>query len=53
MSDKADAPQREMDEDARLEAAAAGVDEGKLVRKLDLYLIPLVMMLYLFSFLDR
>lgn len=30
-----------------------GVDEKKLVRKLDLYLIPLVMALYLFSFLDR
>ncbi|PMB68162.1 putative transporter [Beauveria bassiana] len=29
------------------------VDEKKLVRKLDLYLIPLIMMLYLFSFLDR
>lgn len=30
-----------------------GVDERKLVRKLDLYLIPLIMGLYLFSFLDR
>lgn len=30
-----------------------GVDEKKLVRKLDLYLIWLVMGLYLFSFLDR
>lgn len=30
-----------------------GVDEKKLVRKLDLHLIPLVMGLYLFSFLDR
>ncbi|KAK0625223.1 DNA-repair protein rad2 [Bombardia bombarda] len=30
-----------------------GVDEKKLVRKLDLYLIPLVMALYVFSFLDR
>lgn len=29
------------------------VDEKKLVRKLDLYIIPLVMALYLFSFLDR
>jgi hypothetical protein len=28
-------------------------DEKKLVRKLDLYLIPMVMTLYLFSFLDR
>ncbi|CAM1509126.1 Fc.00g028650.m01.CDS01 [Cosmosporella sp. VM-42] len=29
------------------------VDEKKLVRKLDLHIIPLVMALYLFSFLDR
>ncbi|KAK7700383.1 hypothetical protein SLS64_010991 [Diaporthe eres] len=32
---------------------AGGVDERKLVRKLDLYLIWLVMSLYAFSFLDR
>jgi hypothetical protein len=36
-----------------LEAKAARVDERKLVRKLDLYIIPLVMALYLFSFIDR
>ena len=29
------------------------VAEKKLVRKLDLYLIPVVMLLYLLSFLDR
>ena len=29
------------------------LEEKRLVRKLDLYLIPLVMSLYLFSFLDR
>lgn len=29
------------------------VAEGKLVRKLDLYLVPVVMLLYLLSFLDR
>lgn len=29
------------------------IDEKKLVRKLDLHIIPLVMVLYLFSFLDR
>jgi fucose permease len=29
------------------------IDERKLVRKLDLHLVPLVMALYLFSFLDR
>ncbi|KFH48265.1 putative transporter -like protein [Hapsidospora chrysogenum ATCC 11550] len=38
------------DEEAEL---AKHVDERKLVRKLDLYLIPLIMGLYLFSFLDR
>lgn len=43
----------EDDEAAQLEARAAQVEEAKLVRKLDLYLIPLIMMLYLFSFLDR
>lgn len=32
---------------------ASTVDEKKLVRKLDLHIIPLVMALYLFSFLDR
>ena len=29
------------------------VFETKLVRKLDLYIIPVVMLLYLLSFLDR
>ncbi len=29
------------------------VAEKKLVRKLDLYIIPVVMLLYLLSFLDR
>jgi hypothetical protein len=28
-------------------------DEKRLVAKLDFYIIPLVMVLYLFSFLDR
>ncbi|KAL7799272.1 major facilitator superfamily domain-containing protein [Trichoderma ceciliae] len=35
------------------ETPLQGVDEKKLLRKLDLYIIPLVMALYLFSFLDR
>lgn len=39
-----------LDEEAEL---AKSVDERALVRKLDLYLIPLIMALYLFSFLDR
>ncbi|KAK2606262.1 hypothetical protein QQS21_003310 [Conoideocrella luteorostrata] len=34
-------------------AASRGVDEKKLLKKLDLYLIPLVMSIYLFSFIDR
>lgn len=29
------------------------VAERKLVQKLDLYIIPFIMLLYLFSFLDR
>jgi hypothetical protein len=29
------------------------VTEAKLVRKLDLFIIPVVMLLYLLSFLDR
>lgn len=39
-----------LDEEAEL---AKHVDEKKLLRKLDLYIIPLIMALYLFSFLDR
>ena len=35
------------------EPADLGVNEAHLVRKLDMFLIPLVMALYLFSFLDR
>ena len=36
-----------------MNAMATAVDEKRLVRKLDLHLIPLVVLLYLFSFLDR
>jgi hypothetical protein len=39
-----------------LEPAAIIIDhhaEAKLVRKLDLFIVPIVMLLYLFSFLDR
>jgi hypothetical protein len=47
--------------DAKLDASDShgmahptfGVDEKKLVAKLDRHLIPLVMLLYTFSFLDR
>ncbi|KAI0486987.1 major facilitator superfamily domain-containing protein [Xylaria cf. heliscus] len=35
------------------EIANFGVDERKLIRKLDWHLIPLIMLLYTFSFLDR
>lgn len=31
----------------------SAADEKRLVAKLDFYIIPLVMVLYLFSFLDR
>ncbi|KAK6069557.1 major facilitator superfamily transporter [Seiridium cupressi] len=36
-----------------LAGPASGVDEKKLVTKLDRHLIPLIMLLYTFSFLDR
>ncbi|KAJ1325670.1 MFS transporter ACS family allantoate permease [Microdochium nivale] len=35
------------------DGSVPGVDERKLLRKLDLHIIPLVMLLYTFSFLDR
>lgn len=38
---------------ADLLAASEGIDEAKLVRKLDWHLIPLIMSVYLFSFIDR
>lgn len=41
-----DEPRNELD----VETAEA---ERRLVRKLDLHIIPLIMALYLFSFLDR
>lgn len=42
--------------DLSTEAGPSEIDhvaEQKLVRKLDLHIIPIVMLLYLFSFLDR
>jgi hypothetical protein len=39
-----------------LDSAGIVIDhhaEAKLVRKLDIFIIPIVMLLYLFSFLDR
>lgn len=30
-----------------------GIEEKKLIRKLDVHIIPVVMILYLLSFLDR
>ncbi|QUC20863.1 uncharacterized protein UV8b_05104 [Ustilaginoidea virens] len=38
---------------AREDGTCRGVDENRLVRKLDAHLIPLIMSLYLFSFVDR
>lgn len=29
------------------------IAEGKLIRKLDIFIVPVVMLLYLLSFLDR
>ncbi|KAK9783461.1 putative Major facilitator superfamily domain-containing protein [Seiridium cardinale] len=40
-------------EEDGLAGPASGVDEKKLVTKLDRHLIPLIMLLYTFSFLDR
>lgn len=37
----------------QLLAASEGVDEKRLVRRLDLHLIPLITSIYLFSFIDR
>lgn len=58
--------EREKDETAKVESLHTPTREGvevdlevdlaaekKLVRKLDLNIIPIVMLLYLFSFLDR
>lgn len=42
--------------DGKQEGKALDIDpkkERKLVRKLDLHIIPLVMLLYLLSFIDR
>lgn len=43
----------ESDEVERQLGEVDPVYEAKLVRKLDLYIIPVVMLLYLLSFLDR
>ncbi|KAG6146715.1 hypothetical protein E4U28_008572 [Claviceps purpurea] len=34
-------------------SASSSAEEARLVRKLDLHLIPLIMAIYLFSFIDR
>jgi hypothetical protein len=44
---------KESDEIGRQLDGVDPVFEAKLVRKLDLFIIPVVMLLYLFSFLDR
>ncbi|KAJ0299788.1 hypothetical protein COL516b_008905 [Colletotrichum fioriniae] len=41
------------DIDARDQELADRIAEQKIVRKLDMHIVPLVMLLYLFSFLDR
>lgn len=45
-------PQTLGDDEAQVQTHTAE-DERRLVMKLDFYIIPLVMVLYLFSFLDR
>lgn len=44
---------KESDEIGRQLEGVDPVFEAKIVRKLDLFIIPVVMLLYLFSFLDR
>lgn len=51
---KLEQPAASTSSDSELEAVAAGgVNEAKLLRKLDLRLLPAVSILYLLSFLDR
>jgi hypothetical protein len=45
--------QRDDDEESGSIAAGTTDYEAKLVRKLDMHIVPIVMLLYLFSFLDR
>jgi hypothetical protein len=45
--------QAAIDEQLHREALAAGIDEKKLMRRVDLRLIPWLSVLYLLSFLDR
>jgi hypothetical protein len=52
--EKRDSP--EIPTEHTLEPSAIVIDhhaEAKLVRKLDFFIIPITMLLYLFSFLDR
>lgn len=55
----ADSPaQSDSENNARNHATSSGIvlggnEEKRLIRKLDLHIIPVVMMLYLLSFLDR
>ena len=44
---------KEGDEVYNAHIDVSGVDEKKLIRKLDLYLVPWLSFLYLLSFLDR
>ncbi|PHH68101.1 hypothetical protein CDD82_835 [Ophiocordyceps australis] len=47
------ASSRKTDMEGSTSIKESSVDEKKLVRKLDVHLVPLVMAIYLFSFLDR
>lgn len=44
---------RASDSDVDILEARTGINEKKLLRKMDLRLLPPVTLLYLFSFLDR
>lgn len=50
---EAGAAAKQSDEIAEQLDAIDPVFEAKIVRKLDIFVIPIVMLLYLFSFLDR
>ena len=44
---------RDQDQTSSRNVVLGGLEEKALVRKLDLHIIPVVMVLYLLSFLDR
>jgi hypothetical protein len=53
MAEKYDGPAASDSETSDAEVGTGSIDEGRLLRKLDLRLLPAVSVLYLLSFLDR